>query len=389
MTMNHTKSTGLLRFSDDGTFRVLQIADAQQSAKVSADTIRLIDALVEASRPDLVVYTGDQTKGYARSFRTDTVRRVRETFLAITEPIRRRGIPFTVTFGNHDGQLRLSRSSQRSLYTGLPGCLMPSNGPDPGTFVLNVRSSDNARDALAIYMVDSGDGTGGRYRPVLPRQIEWLQDTHRRICAKNSRPVPGIVFQHIPVPEFYDLLIKLPCWQPHAVVGIGRRKGCFVLNRQLCRPGGILADAPAIPQENSGEYEALCQTCGIFALFCGHDHRNTFSGKIDGIEMGYSPSCSFDAYGAGADRGGRLFVFHEESPPDFDTHVFTYHDLIGRKPFRPLRNTIDSAIPANTEDVLNSALGVLIGICGIIGAVYLLKRFKKRRTNPGGDRAGV
>ncbi|MDN6683257.1 MAG: serine/threonine protein phosphatase, partial [Bifidobacterium crudilactis] len=51
---------GRLQFHHSGKFRVLQLSDVQDGPKVSADTISLIAAACDASRPDLVVFTGDQ-----------------------------------------------------------------------------------------------------------------------------------------------------------------------------------------------------------------------------------------------------------------------------------------------------------------------------------------
>ena len=52
-----------LRFRDDGTFRVLQMADVQDGPDVNADTIRMIEAAIREADPDLVVFTGDQIRG--------------------------------------------------------------------------------------------------------------------------------------------------------------------------------------------------------------------------------------------------------------------------------------------------------------------------------------
>ncbi len=55
---------GRLQFHRSGKFRVLQLADVQDGPRVSKDTIRLITAAVETSRPDLVVFSGNQIAGY-------------------------------------------------------------------------------------------------------------------------------------------------------------------------------------------------------------------------------------------------------------------------------------------------------------------------------------
>ena len=53
-----------MRFNKDKTFKIMQITDMQEIPAISPDTMKLLDAAVEAEKPDLVVYTGDQIKGY-------------------------------------------------------------------------------------------------------------------------------------------------------------------------------------------------------------------------------------------------------------------------------------------------------------------------------------
>ena len=51
-----------LRFREDGSFRVLQMADVQDGPDVLPDTIRLIREAIREADPDLVVFTGDQIR---------------------------------------------------------------------------------------------------------------------------------------------------------------------------------------------------------------------------------------------------------------------------------------------------------------------------------------
>ena len=54
----------MLNFKND-TFKIMQIADTQEGARVSPDTLDLINAALERENPDLVVYSGDQIWGKA------------------------------------------------------------------------------------------------------------------------------------------------------------------------------------------------------------------------------------------------------------------------------------------------------------------------------------
>ncbi|MBT1169668.1 metallophosphoesterase family protein [Bifidobacterium sp. SO4] len=64
-----------LRFHEDGSFRVLQMADVQDGPDVRPDTIRLIREAIRASDPDLVVFTGDQIRGYDPAYIDTFLRR--------------------------------------------------------------------------------------------------------------------------------------------------------------------------------------------------------------------------------------------------------------------------------------------------------------------------
>ena len=72
----------------------------------------------------------------------------------------------------------------------------------------------------------------------------------------------------------------------------------------------------------------------VMAVFCGHDHKNDFVGRVDGIDLGDTPSGGFACYGPGAERGGRLLTFHVDRPMHYETKLLRcwygnccYHDL--------------------------------------------------------------
>ena len=92
-----------LKFRPDGTFRIMQIADIQDTQITSKDTVELIEAALDKDKPDLVVFTGDQIKGYGFTLslgnREENVKKAFDNFL---KPVVDRNIPFTFCFGNHD-----------------------------------------------------------------------------------------------------------------------------------------------------------------------------------------------------------------------------------------------------------------------------------------------
>lgn len=105
-----------LQFRKDGTFRVLHITDLQESIYPRKGTIRLLCALLNNTRPDLVIMTGDQLKGYSPWFRLAGKSEVQNTIKMLSDPMERRRIPYAVTFGNYDIQCGISNEEQADLY---------------------------------------------------------------------------------------------------------------------------------------------------------------------------------------------------------------------------------------------------------------------------------
>ena len=57
------------KLGKDGTFRILHLTDIQDTMYPNSDTLKLIDALLTKTKPDLVILTGDQLKGYSLYFK--------------------------------------------------------------------------------------------------------------------------------------------------------------------------------------------------------------------------------------------------------------------------------------------------------------------------------
>lgn len=416
-----------LRFHDDGTFRVLQMADIQDGPEVNRDTIRMIEAAINEAKPDLVVFTGDQIRGYDPAYidtflrrrgenpgarvrlvteieaklhgihrriaarrdpdlppqddvvtmddlMNDTRQKVRDTFSAFLGPVINAGVPFAATYGNHDFQCGILPDEQDDIYREFPGCLNPEadvagGSPlaiEPGTFALPVLSSDGSEHvAMGVMLVNSGDYAGNPeendaqypryvahsrgldladsdgYGTPSAEAIAWLGDVQRTLAERNGdgEPVPSITFQHIPPQEFYDCLTEVPAWTPNAVEGARNYAGrCYVLNDAVCRPGSRLGEAIGCADENVGEVDALREAGGYFALYCGHDHKNSFVGHVHDLDLGYAPTCGFECYGPKSRlRGIRLFEFREDDPAAYETRMLTWGDLVGRYSGNELR----------------------------------------------------
>ena len=122
---------------------------------------------------------------------------------------------------------------------------------------------------------------------------------------------------------------------------------------------------------------------GYFALFRGHDHKNSFEGHEDGIDLGCAPTCGFVCYGQKSRyRGIRLFEFHEEDPADDVTLMLTWGDLVGRYSGNELRVWFEDHCVTDGASLRNALRRpeVFATLAAAVGAgAYGLASFVQRR----------
>ena len=113
-----------LKFKN-GKFRIMQIADVQDTQNTSQATIRFIREALKIAKPDLVVFTGDQVKGYGFYLMGgDNRKKVTECINKFLVPLDETGIPFTFVFGNHDDQaFSISKKEQFDIYKSHENCV--------------------------------------------------------------------------------------------------------------------------------------------------------------------------------------------------------------------------------------------------------------------------
>ena len=378
-----------MKFREDGTFHILQFADIQEIPGVSEDTLQLMDAALERAKPDLVILSGNQLKGADRRF-SEKGERVEETIRRIMKPVTDRKLPFAVTFGDQDRRCGLPNERQMEIYRSLPGCVdwLNSRGQEihhgtrEGTFAIGVRSSDESRVAMAAYLFDTGaELPQGGYQPLPPGDLFWYKGVRDTFAQENDGPVPGIVFQHIPLPEYYRLLKRVGRKTKGAVRAYRTHAGeYYVMDPEKCREGK-LQEAVSVPDSAGREFEALHERGDIFAVYCGHDHRNSLVGRWLGVDLGCTPSCGFNGYGNGVDRAAREFVFHEDAPAAYETRLLTYRELVGEKTAKPVKDFFYRFCPATKEEAAEKAGRVLLltGFTCLAGGTALQAYRSRRR----------
>jgi len=279
-----------LQFRADGTFRIVQFADVHWTWGFGDDrkSGRLMRAVLDEEKPDLVVYTGDNITGGAplpsRSLRQ------------VTAPCAERKIPWAAVFGNHDDEGYISRERQMKSMRALPYCLAsagPAGVDGVSNYVLSVAASKNkdARAAL-LYFFDSlsymqyqGEK---RYNFIQPAQLKWYEGESAQFRAANGgQPLPALAFFHIPFPE-YNL-----AWDSGNAIG-HKNEG--------------VGDSPV----NSGLFKVMKEMGDVMAVFVGHDHVNDYISEVDGIYLGYGRGTGYGTYGKeGYPRGARVIELIE------------------------------------------------------------------------------
>lgn len=369
-----------MKFNSDGKFTILQISDPQDDATPRSALLEALERSYELAEPDLIVFTGDMVLGKIAKNKSleEKYEAIKSAIDAYIKPIEERGIPFAVVFGNHDDQCGVTKAQQVELYQSYKGCVgfnFEDETLDYGTYNLPILDSKGENTAYNLWMIDSaGNGRDGEYyEAVKPETIEWYKQTSDLLKRSNGgNPVYSLMFQHIPVPEIYELLSEASEETEGAVEKNGKY---YVLNSSLAT--GYLGEGPCPCEENFGQLDAIAERGDVSAIVFGHDHVNSFTGTLRGVDLVQSPGISLLSYGSSKARGVRVFEIDENDPENYKTHILTYFDLVpGRISSRvKLLFQADELIPAKITVIALPCLAAVIA-----AAVSGIKKIRKKKN---------
>lgn len=336
MYKNHNRQSPELKFGADGKFKILHLTDIHEvdpemdddenpdiPRDKSREAMNVIEKCLEKTQPDLVVFGGDNISGYWQEY---TYNYVEKTIAKITEPIRKRNIPFAIVFGNHDSELeQFFREYQMMLYMrydNFIGCLNAEEMHGCGNNNVIIKSSKSDKAAFNIWLIDSNDYVRDENYKVLgydrihQDQLDWYERTAEKLKKENGgEPLPSILFQHIPVSQEYDVIYEAGENEPCDLVEGDGKRYCIKKENFV---SGHLRELPCPPKDRSREQFDLWKKHGdVIAAFFGHDHVNDFIFDIDGIKLCQTLATGFHTYGD--IHGGRLIVLDENNPREFYT----------------------------------------------------------------------
>ena len=360
-----------LKFKN-GMFTVLQVSDPQDLQYVRRTMLWMLDRAYDRVKPDLVLLTGDNTLGnhfrdalplWSRltvNTKEKEFRAMQKALAWVLEPIARRHIPFAMIYGNHDDMNEIGKAEQAEIYRDYPGCIGLNDDPavDVDTYNIPIYSEDGTRVAFNLWMLDSAwtDQTEKRgHCEIKPGTTAWYKKTAKALAAENGgKPVPAILFQHVPLPQTLQLIEE--CDKPR---GTAENKGKYY--RLKDDVTGVMGEYPSVCDTDAGLFDAIKETGDVKAVVFGHDHLNCFEGRVDGVDFIQTAAASFRCYG-GPVRGARVFRLHEDGR--WETEHLDYFHLCGKTPLSALRYLWDA------DDVWKQKAAVL-GILGLGAAAAM------------------
>lgn len=293
-----------LRCSADGRFRVLAISDLHYRPRPDAHGITLTEKLIETEKPNLVVVNGDCLSG--KESRSEA--ELRTSIGNVAAAMEKKGVPWAVTFGNHDQEhypaTKIGKDAVLGMYASYAHNL---NGGyvqglyGAGNKYLLVWNADGTKPVYCVWLVDSNDyfedGKNHPYDWIRSDQVQWYTQTSIALEKQYGAKIPGLMFFHIPLREFNEMI------NHGKIIGVRQEPEC---------PSPI----------NSGMFAALLERGDVRGVYCGHDHVNNYMGKLRGIELGYDGSLGHYTYPRVEPddpanlrvRGGRVFEITDGAP---------------------------------------------------------------------------
>lgn len=252
-----------LKFNANHKFKIVQFTDIhwKYGNPASDEAGERMAEVLDAEKPDLVVFTGDLI--FAKPAREGLDKALEATIT--------RGIPFAVTWGNHDDEQDLNRKELSEHIATKAGNLTSTVEGISGVtnYTLSVKSTDGKRDAAVLYIFDSNSYSPIKkvkgYDWIKHDQVEWYRQTSKAFTAANDgKPLPALAFFHIPLPEFHEAAQNESAY----FVGTRKEKACA-------------------PEINTGLAAAMLEAGDVMGVFVGHDHVNDYVVDWRGILLGY------------------------------------------------------------------------------------------------------
>ncbi len=334
-----------LKFNSDGSFKIMQIADIQDIIIFKGLNRLFITDLVDKEKPDLVVLTGDNISNGAGKIFNWFVEKSIDKFMRIFEE---KGVPVAIVYGNHDEENCMNKEEQWEVYEKY-NCFVGVRDSEElsgfGTYYLPINASDSDKQKFTLWFFDSQDynkdESVGGYGCVEKDQIEWYIKTEKALTEANGGEIiPSFAFQHIIVPEIFDVLYKVgeadketgemtkKLDAPGPVYGeqtISENGFVYAFPEKYADEDTFLSETCCPPKYSNGQADALVDNGRVLGIAVGHDHKNSFVIPYKGLDIVQTPTASFGSYGD-INRGARTITLNEKDLTSYETDVIFFRD---------------------------------------------------------------
>lgn len=310
-----------LSFRGDGSFKIVQFTDAHYIPVANPRTVSGMNLILDSEKPDLTIVTGDCVE----TGPCKTLNDLKQAIDHVAQPMEARGIPWAITFGNHDRdnleQIGISQDAMLGLYQKYPHNINRRNPRGvfgAGNADLLINGGASGQPIFGIWLIDSNAYAPqeishqkmGGYGWIQFSQVRWYWDASIALEKRYGRKIPSLMFFHIPLQEQRDAMAA-------------------------AKSTGEMNEACCCGPVNSGLFSAILERGDVKGVFVGHDHINTMVSDWYGVKLGYSGSIGYGTYGLkGKDdketnrlRGARVFVLREKDPANFETRYLTVDSL--------------------------------------------------------------
>ncbi|EPS31448.1 hypothetical protein PDE_06403 [Penicillium oxalicum 114-2] len=331
-----------LRFSKNGTFQISILEDLHFGENAwdswgpeqDVNTVAVIDRVLDAESPNLVVLNGDLITGENAFLENSTV------YLdQMVGPIVNRDLTWASTYGNHDSSFNLSRSAlfarEKRFISSRTEAMVSDRQAGVTNYYLPVYGSQDhpgARDApeLLLWFFDSRGGVyyqetdaSGNEIPqpnwVDVSVVEWFKATNADLVRKYRKHIPSLVFVHIPTDAFRAIQTQQGM-DPHKEPGINDDYPLAQQGQNWCASGEY-GGSCSYGGQDEPFMKALAETHGVLGVFSGHDHGDTWCYKWEkqvpgvsvngnGINLCFGQHTGYGGYGSWV-RGSRQVLVTE------------------------------------------------------------------------------
>ena len=317
----------------NGKFRILVLSDTQDDHHPAPDMLNFIKKSIEEAKPDLIVFTGDLVEdSRAGGFVDDepfsegvvvngpggeldkekTFENVKTAVKPVLDLFQASGVPFALVQGNNDYKVGVTNEEWLDLYSAYSGSLAFDESDDKDgriDYHLTIHGSDGS-GKFNIWLMDTGRGG------INDDQVDWYKKKSSEITSGNGgNPVPAFLFQHIQAADIGNLFEECSPFDEGA-----RAKGFKFYRLDPSKASGYNFFAYP-PCEPTYEFKAWKEQGDILGAYFGHQHIEGFTGKHDGIEMGFTYGCEMEKPGP---YGYRLIILDENDITNYTNEIFVY-----------------------------------------------------------------